>query len=228
MKHTFGPIALGAVMILITGCGGSQPTTSSASAAVAPSSAPAVAASDAPSSAAATVSPETTASPSAAANQPSLPAIFSSHGNPGLEALLPANVSGTPMGRYSLSLSDLLDAGGDRASIDAFLTGVGKTEADGSFAVAVDPTNSLGGGIFAFKVSGVDTASLLAGIVAAEQADLDGATPSPATVGGKNVTVLSRGSGPNDTEWLYGRDDVVFVVHAADEAGATAYLQALP
>lgn len=132
------------------------------------------------------------------------------------------------MGRYSVSLSDLLDGGGDRASIDAFLTGIGKTEADGSFAVAVDPTNSLGGGIFAFKVNGVDTAPLLAGILAAEQADLDGATPSQATVGGKSVTVLSRGSGPNDTEWLYGRDDVVFVVHAANEAGATAYLQALP
>lgn len=132
------------------------------------------------------------------------------------------------MGHYSISFSDLLDAGGDRASIDAFLAGVGKTEADGSFAVAVDPTNTLGGGIFAFKVNGLDTASLLAGIVAVEQADLDGATTRQGTVGGKSVTILSRGTGPNDTEWIYGRGDVVFVIHAPDETGAAAFLQALP
>ena len=132
------------------------------------------------------------------------------------------------MGHYSISLSDLLDAGGDRAAIDAFLQGVGKTEADGNFAVAMDPTNTMGGGIFAFKVTGLETATLLAGILASEQSELgEGSTTRQATVGGKSVTVLSRGTGPNDTEWIYGRGDVVFVVHAADEGHAAAFLEAL-
>ncbi len=132
------------------------------------------------------------------------------------------------MHRYSQSLSALLDAGGDRAGIDAFLQSIGKTEADGSYAAAFDPTNAMGGGIFAFKISGADGPALLAGITALEQSELgQGVTTEPATVGGKNVTVVSVGTGPNDTEWIYGRGDVVFVVHAADEAQAGAYLSAI-
>ncbi len=91
-----------------------------------------------------------------------------------------------------------------------------KTEADGSFAAALDPTNTLAGGIFAFKVNGADGPTLLGGIVEVEKSDLGaGATTRQATVGGKDVTVVSIGSGVNDTEWIYGRGDVVFVVHAA-------------
>lgn len=155
--------------------------------------------------------------------------IFSSHADPALEALLPATVSGTPLTHYSLTLTQLLDGVTDRVGIDAFLQGIGKTEADGSYAAAFDPTNVLGGGINAFKVAGADAAALLAGITALEQADFGtGATVEQQTVGNKNVTVLSVGSGVNDTEWIYGRGDVVFVVHAADEAHAAAFLEALP
>jgi hypothetical protein len=229
VKLVLGPIVLGAsVMVAMVGCGGNSSTPPSSPAAVAPSSVSAAPVAEAPSSAAATAS---TAAPSAAgspADLPSLPAIFSSHSDPGLEGQLPAEVSGTTLQRYSISFSDALDAGGDRASIDAFLAGVDKTEADGSFAVAVDPTNTLGGGIFAFKVNGLDTASLLPAILSVEQSDLGaGATTKQATVGGKSVTVVSVGTGVNDTEWVYGRDDVVFVIHAADEAHAATFLQAL-
>jgi hypothetical protein len=40
-----------------------------------------------------------------------------------------------------------------------------------------------------------------------------------------SVTVVSVGSGVNDTEWVY--EDVVFVVHATDEAHASALLSCL-
>jgi uncharacterized protein with GYD domain len=64
--------------------------------------------------------------------------------------------------------------------------------------------------------------------VSVEQSDLGaGATTKQATVGGKSVTVVSVGTGVNDTEWVYGRDDVVFVIHASDEAHAATFLQAL-
>jgi hypothetical protein len=70
---------------------------------------------------------------------------------------------------------------------------------------------------------------LLPAIVSVEQSDLGaGATTRQATVGGKNVTVVSVGSGVNDTVWIYGREDVVFVVHAPDESRAALFLEELP
>lgn len=166
---------------------------------------------------------------SAPANVPSLAPIFSNHADPALEALLPATVSGTAMHRYSLTLTQVLDASGGRLGTTDFLRSLGKTEADGSFAAAFDPTTSLGGGIDAFKVAGADAAALLAGITTIEVSQLGtGTTREAATVGGKSVTVASLGSGVNDTKWIYGYGDVVFVVSAPDEAGAAAYLEALP
>jgi hypothetical protein len=228
MKHVLGPIALGvAVMVVIVGCGASPSTPSSSN--PAPAASTSTAATEVPTSAATTESPSEIAGASPAASLQSLPAIFSSHADPALEGQLPAEVSGTVLQRYSITLSDLLDAGGDRAAIDAFLQGIGKTEADGSLAAALDPSNALGGGIFAFKVNGADTATLLAGIVAVERSDLGvDATTRQATVGGKRVTIVSVGTGVNDTEWIYGRDDLVYVVHAGDETHAAAFLQALP
>ncbi len=159
----------------------------------------------------------------------SLPAIFSSHADPALEALLPATVTGIEMTRYSVSLTQLLDAGGDRPGIDAFLLGIGKSEADGSYAAAFDINNQLAGGISAFKVAGAPAEALLAGITEVQRSDLGaGAATTQATVGNKAVTVVSVGSGVNDTQWIYGHGDVVFVVQAPDEAGAAVLLAALP
>lgn len=232
VKHLLGPFALGAaVMVVIIGCGGSPSTPSSASSEAAPSSS---ALTGPPSSAAlpssaATTSPPAAANASSPASPPSPLAVTSKHADPALEAQLPANVSGTALQHYSVTLSDALDAGGDRASIDAFLQTIGKSESDGSFGVAFDPSNTLNGGISAIKVSGADTATLLGAIVPVEQSDLGaGATTRQATVGGKDVTIVSVGTGPNDTEWIYGRGDVVFLVQGADEALAAAFLQALP
>lgn len=65
--------------------------------------------------------------------------------------------------------------------------------------------------------------------MALEQSDLGGdATTRQATVDGKSVMIVSVGTGVNDTEWIYGRGDVVYVVHAGDETHAAAFLQALP
>jgi hypothetical protein len=133
------------------------------------------------------------------------------------------------MQRSSATFAALIASGGDRTVIDAFLQSLGKSESDGTYAAAFDPTNTVGGGIFAFKIAGVNAGVLLPAMVSVEKADLGaGATTTQATVGGKGVTVVSVGSGVNDTEWVYGHGDVVFVVHASDEAHATAFLQALP
>ena len=213
------------------GCGGSAaaPSNAAGGTSAAASSASAPPASTTP-SAAATASavasaPSSSAAPSAAASQP---AVTASHADPALEALLPAEIAGTPMQRSSATLAALVAAGADRTAIDGFLQGIGKSESDGTYAAAFDPGNAVGGGIFAFKVAGVDAGVLLPAILAVEQSDLGaGATTKQANVGGKDVTVVSVGNGVNDTEWVYARDGVVFVIHAPDEAHAAAYLQAL-
>lgn len=228
IRRVVGPLMVGAAMVVVlAGCGGATATSSPPSVGPAASLAasPASTASGAPGSAVASQ----VAPPPASAPGASVPAITSSHADPALEALLPAEVSGTPMQRSSATLASLLAAGGDRTAIDAFLQGLGKSEDDGTFAAAFDPTNTLGGGIFAFKVAGVTAEVLLPAIVSVEKSDLGaGATTRQATVGGKNVTVVSIGDGVNDTAWVYGSGEAVFVVRAADEAHAAAYIQALP
>lgn len=226
MKHLLPTIALGAVMLVAAGCSGGptvQSTGNGPGATTGVSPAATVAVGSTPSAAAPTSAPGAPSVPA-----PTVSAGGSEHADPGLEAMLPASVSGTAMQRSSATFAALLDAGGDRTAIDAFLQGIGKSEADGTYAAAFDPTNALAGGIFAFKVTGADAGALLAGIVAVEGSDLgDNPTAHQATVGGKNVTVVSVGTGVNDTEWIFGRGDVVFVVHASDETLAAAYLQAI-
>lgn len=223
----FVPLAISAaIVVVLAGCGGATAPSSPSSggAGASPAASPASAS---PASSSAAASEIATAPPSSTG--PSLPAITSSHADPALEALLPAEVSGTPMQRSSATLAALLAPGGDRTAIDAFLQGIGKSDSDGTYAAAFDPTNTVGGGIFAFKIAGVNAGVLLPAILSVEQSDLGtGATTRQATIGGKSVTVVSVGTGVNDTEWVYGRDDVVFVVHAPDETHAAAYLQALP
>jgi hypothetical protein len=222
-------LALGAVtIVLVAACGGTAPTQSlagSPAAATSSSSSGPVAAT--PSSA---VPPSSVgASASLPSGQPSLPAITASHADPALEAMLPAAVGGTPLQLSSLTLKAVLDSGGNRPVVDAFLQSIGKTEADGTVALAFDLTGAVPGGISAFKVAGADPSALLAGIVSVEGSDLgSAATVSQATVGGKNVTVVTIGSGVNDTTWIYGHGDVVFVVKAPDSTGAAAFLELLP
>ena len=221
-RRILAPSAVSAAVILIlAGCGGnaSSPSNAAGDSPAAASSASAAPASSTPAS----IAPSS--SPAAAASQP---AVTESHADPALEALLPAEVSGTPMQRSSATLAAMIAAGADGTAIDGFLQSIGKTESDGTYAAAFDPANALGGGIFAFKVAGVDAGVLLPAILSVEQSDLGtGATTDQATVGGKPVTVVSVGNGVNDTEWVYAKDGVVFVIHAADEAHAAAYLEAL-
>jgi hypothetical protein len=221
-RRQLGPLVIGAsIAVVLAACGGGTAPTSPSS--VGPGGSPATSA--VPGS----VAPSQIATSAVSSPGPSVPAVTSSHADPALEALLPAEVSGTPMQRSSATLASLLASGGDRTAVDAFLQSLGKSADDGTFAAAFDPTATLGGGIFAFKIAGVDAGVLLPGIVSLEKSDLGaGATTQQATVGGKSVLVMSIGSGVNDTEWIYGTGQVVFVVHAADEAHAAPYIQALP
>lgn len=221
-------LALGAVsIVLVAACGGTAPSQSAVGSPTAATSSSSGSVAAASSSA---VPPSSAiASAPVPSGQPSLPAITASHADPALEAMLPAAVRGTPLQRSSLTLSAVLDSGGNRPVVGTFLQSIGRTEADGTVALAFDLTGAVPGGISAFKVAGADPSALLAGIVSVEGSDLGGvATVSQSTVGGKNVTVATIGNGLNDTTWIYGRGDVVFVVKAPDATGAAAFLALLP
>ncbi len=224
VRRRLAPIVAGTAMVVALAACGSAPPAAPATATGGPSI---VALTGAPAaSPLPTTGPSTGAGPSAPSGSSS---ILSSHADPDLEARLPAEVSGKPLQRSSATLAALLASGGDRTAIDAFLKSLGKSEADGSFASAYDASNTLGGGIFAFRIAGVTSDVLLPAIVSVEQSDLGaGATTRQANVGGKAVTIVSVGDDVNDTEWVHGSGEVVFVVHAPDEAHAAAFLQALP
>jgi hypothetical protein len=220
-------VAGGAMVVALAACGGAAPSGAAPAASGAAGGSAAVLPSGNP-AAASPLACGVAAAPSLPSG-PSQSSVLSTHADPALEALLPAEVSGTPMQRSSATLASLLASGGDRTAIDAFLKSLGKSEADGTFAAAFDPTGALGGGIFAFKIAGVTADVLLPAIVAVERSDLGtGATTRQANVGGKTVTVVTVGDGVNDTEWVLGQGEVVFVVHAPDEAHAATFLQALP
>lgn len=225
VTRAFVPMVIGAAMVLVlAGCGGGPANPPSNAVGGSPA-----AAASATTAAVSISAPSGGASAAVSSEGPSSPAVTSSHADPALEALLPAEVAGTAIQRSSASLAALLASGGDRTAVDAFLQGIGKSESDGTYAAAFDPTNTMTGGIFAFRIAGVDAGVLLPAIVSVEQSDLGtGATARQATVGSQSVTVVSVGTGVNDTEWLFGRDDVVFVIHAPDETHAAAFLQALP
>jgi hypothetical protein len=156
-------------------------------------------------------------------------ALTTSHSDPALEGQLPTTVSGVQLSKFSVTLAELRVSSADRTTIDAFLGSIGKTESDASFASAYDPSGGVGGGVSAFKVSGANGGTLLAAIVALQSSDLgSGAVTKQSSVGGKTVTVVSVGTGPNDTVWVYGRGDTVYVVQAPAEATATPFITALP
>ena len=217
------------LLISVGGCSGST----------APATAPtgsAAATSPASTPVAASLPPVATAVPTLAPSIPiALPsgitdALFATHSDPSLESLLPRQVAGLQMLTYSLTLEELIAAGtSDPSTVEPFLANLGKTVADASFAAAFDPNGTLPGGIQAFKIAGADTRKLMEGFVGLARQDVGiDATIVGGTVGGKSVTIVSAGDGPNDTQWLYGRGDVVFTVVAPDETAAAQYLAALP
>ena len=160
---------------------------------------------------------------------PSLPAVTASHADPALEALLPAEISGTRDAALQRH-ARCHDRGrcqphGDRRlprRVSASPSRTGRMPPP-----SIRPTRSAAGSSRS-RSRAWTPACCCRRSCAVEQSDLGtGATTSQATVGGKHVTVVSVGNGVNDTEWVYARDGVVFVIHAADEAHAAGFLEAL-
>lgn len=150
------------------------------------------------------------------------------HGNPGLEAKLPAQICGAPATTYSMPAGSLPAAAlSGLAGAGSLLSGLTSTETF-SFALAgpgpsaSDPCPDVS--YFAIQVSNGDANSFLQLMLQANQTD--GGSSSTTSLGGKNVTVVTDSSG--DKTYGFVNGDTLIAVQAPDDATAATAFAALP
>lgn len=141
-----------------------------------------------------------------------------------LEAVLPASVNRVTLQKQSLRGSDLPESN----ELKAVLGRLGATADDVSFAVAAPATGTSGPTISATRVAGIDAQRVIAEIVASEEAKDSTLKASPATLGGKQVTVVAAPDADvSDAIYLYGAGDIAFQVEGPDQQWVEAALAAL-
>ena len=201
-------LVLGALIGLVAACGSGATNGSPA----APGSSPTAAASAAAPSEAAGASTE----PSFA-----LPSLNLPSGAKELEALLPSELCGSTAIKLSMS-GDQLGEGAGKEFTDT-LAALGKSASDVSFAAAGSTDGKCGAGIF--RINGVDQNRLQEVFLDASKSE--GGSFAPASVGGKDVFVVTT-SGETNKQWAYFKGDAVLFVTADSEANAATILQAMP
>ena len=166
-----------------------------------------------------------------AVTQPPAPPAASLTPDKDLEALFPTTVAGLPVTVQSMSGNDLTTNGAAPPALLQALTALGKTMDDLSVAYGyyIDPTTGNGGLISAFQVDGVQMSDLMDVLVPLV---LNGETPASQTqtqIGGKDVTVvkLAADTPDNELQYLYPRNDVLWLVKATDP-GLTEVFTNLP
>jgi len=169
--------------------------------------------------------PEDTFDPNATDEAADAP-LAETHDVPELEGLLPTEVSGTALVRESWA-GAVLDSDAANASMDAFLTKAGKTQADFQIAQAYDPEQTLDASVRVYHVTGITAAAIQDALIEAWKGDYPDLTISRVTLDGKEIT---KGGFGEDTEssYLYQRGDHLYDIEAADDKVATAALAALP
>jgi hypothetical protein len=151
-----------------------------------------------------------------------------SHLFPDLEALLPAQVAGTPLSVQSFTGTDFIIDDGWGTSMTAFLTSVGKTPADLQLGHAEDPDGVIDlDAILVFRLDGVEPETLRDAIINGWRTDFPDLTTSTATVVDKEVTKGAFGEDAIGSIW-YIHDGLVYDIESYDEALATTILAALP
>jgi hypothetical protein len=176
----------------------------------------------------ATPTPEPTATPAASESLP-LPSLPSSAKD--LEELLPDEIGGMELQKFSMQGSEFLaGGGGSDEDTQQFLEDLGVSPEDVAVALAF----SMGGeadapAAFAFRARGASSQQLIDTFKASQAT---GASAEPlewrsATVGGKPVEMATDPS-VDQTIYLYAVGDVLFLISASDEADAAEALAGLP
>jgi hypothetical protein len=172
-------------------------------------------------------SPSPSSSP-ALAGSPEPSPSGPSHVAPDLEALLPQTIDGTAMSTQSGTGTSAVASGAWGQALVDSVTGLGKTSDDLQIAISYDPNASLQVYVFAFRLAGVDGATLKPAVLQSWlKAAPSGVSTSAVTISGKSMTKVSYGDGGAD-DYIYDQADVVYDIETADVTLATAAAAELP
>jgi hypothetical protein len=220
-----------ASLAALAGCGSAKPIASPSASLLAGQSATA----SALASQQASTSPGTSASASlqATASPTVNPGAGLPHADASLEDLLPSNIIGVEMVKFSMKLSAYMasesDTAGDKALYAPWLVGLGTTQDDVNIALAIPLARLLGSAddpsvpqliIHAIKVDGVNDVTLSSTFVT--EASDAGWPVGPRTVAGKSVVMLinpaAADAGGLATGYVYAKDHVLYTVITDDVA----------
>lgn len=151
--------------------------------------------------------------------------LFDRHADVALEGLLPSQVGGATLEKFSVSGDELITPG-SQAQFDDFLGRLGKSTSDLAMATAADPTKVVDGSISAMRVTGADPGALLDAFLAVQGARENPPLLENVVLGGRNVTRVSFG-GAGLIQYVHASGDVLFIVAAPNETTAGQFLEAL-
>lgn len=163
----------------------------------------------------------------AGSDDSSVPPLADTHDAPGMEVLLPTQLSGTALQHQSWTGDTILGDDTFSTAMNKFLTDAGKTSQDLRVGQAYDPTQGLDATITAYSVPGVKGTTIRDALITAWKGDYPDLKVTTLTLGGKQVTKVDFGQDAI-ASYLYVQGDDVFDIETTDEALATAALAALP
>jgi hypothetical protein len=170
-----------------------------------------------------TVAPTASASESESA----LPSFELPSNAKDLEALLPDELGGDTLQKFSMTGADFMTQGSDNEEFVDFLDRVGAQPQDISVAFAFAATDAQKG-IFAFRVKGADSDQLEEEFQKSFETDTPGITWTSDVISGKQVHTATTDADTGEKTFLYVRDDIVFAVIASDDDTAVEAFSKLP
>jgi hypothetical protein len=179
--------------------------------------------------------PESSASPeSSAPPGTSEPGPSDSPASAVLEALLPDQLDGTTLTVDSATGATSVDGGPTGRALDAAVVSLGKQPADLEIAIAYDDSGAVDLTILAFRIAGIDAATLERLILQTWiGSTVPGVTTTQIALAGSPVTQVSYGDGGPD-EYVFVYRDAVVVIEtgeptlAGDAVGAITAATAAP
>jgi len=152
-------------------------------------------------------------------------------GDADLEALLPTEVGGIALEYESMTGAEMVAEEGVTPEVQEFLdrTGSDLDDVSVAFGFGFDAETSDVVSIIAFRVAGASPDQLIAEMEAAMEAEAENAQISEGSLGGKDVTIVATGDGPEQVmTYIYARNDIAFMVGASSEDLAEEALSKLP
>lgn len=173
-----------------------------------------------------------TATPEPAESSDALPSLDLPSSAPELEALLPDEIGGAEVVKFSMGGAELMadqEGSGVDPEFIAFLERLGAQPEDISIALAFSfSAEGDSAGIGAFRVEGASSDELEREFIATMEADGGAVDWQSANVGGKDVQTAADPDTEGNVLYIYTVGDIVFFVTTPNEAVAAELLATLP